>query len=461
MMRRKIKDILDDPQLDSMYLIRGWVKTKRASKGLTFIELNDGSTLKNLQLVFHDSLEDYAFLDAVATGAALEAEGTLIKSLGKGQAYELNVHRFVLMGPADPETYPLQKKRHSFEFLRQIGHLRPRTNTFSSVFRVRSALAYAIHRFFNDRGFVYIHTPIVTGSDCEGAGEMFRVTTLDLANPPHTEGGIDYTKDFFKKPTYLTVSGQLEGELFALGLGEIYTFGPTFRSENSNTTRHLAEFWMIEPEMAFYDLNDNMTLAEDFLKAITSEVLEHCPVDMEFFDTWIEKGLLQRLHTVISSNFARITYSDAIKVLESSGQEFEFPPYWGCDLQTEHERFLSEQYFKLPVIVYNYPRELKAFYMRVNEDRQTVAAMDVLVPKIGEIIGGSQREERYDMLQEQIELKGLNMTNYGWYLDTRRYGSVYHSGFGLGFERMMMFITGMTNIRDVIPIPRYPGYAEF
>ncbi|MBN2055347.1 asparagine--tRNA ligase [bacterium] len=458
----KIKQILNSEEAGVRIVVKGWIRTKRSSKNITFIELNDGSTINNLQVIAESESGEFAAVEKLGTGAAVAIHGELRDSPGKGQRFELKASRIEVIGESDPASYPLQKKRHSFEFLRQIAHLRPRTNTFGCVLRVRNALSYAIHEFFQKHGFVYIHTPIITGSDCEGAGELFKVTTLDLNQPPRSQdGGIDFEQDFFKRPTYLTVSGQLEGELFALALGDIYTFGPTFRAENSNTTRHLAEFWMIEPEMAFYDLRDNMDLAESFLKEITAKVIERCPDDMTFFDRWIENGLLNRLRAVLDARFIRLSYTDAMTILQNSGRAFDYPVEWGCELQTEHERYLTEQHFKGPVIVYDYPREFKSFYMRVNDDGRTVAAMDVLVPKIGEIIGGSQREERLGKLQEQIDLKQLDMSDYQWYMDSRRFGSVPHAGFGLGFERMMMFITGMNNIRDVIPLPRYPGCAEF
>jgi len=460
-MRQSIKDVQAREHAGGAVTVTGWVRTRRDSKEVSFIELNDGSTFHSIQIVVGNQSPAFGQLRAAGAGASLEVTGQLIASPGKGQRYEIQADTLRVLGDSDQASYPLQKKGHSYEFLRTIAHLRPRTNTFGAVFRVRSELAFAIHSFFHERGFRYIHPPIITPSDCEGAGEMFRVTTLNMEDPPRVDGKIDYAQDFFGKPTFLTVSGQLEAELLACGLGSVYTFGPTFRSENSNTSRHLAEFWMIEPEMAFYDIHGNMQLAEDFLKSIITHVLTHCPDDMDFFNNRIEPGIIDRLRTVAASEFLRLTYTDAIAILERSGHPFDYPVFWGCDLQSEHERFLTEKHFGQPVILYNYPKEIKAFYMRMNDDGKTVAAMDVLVPGIGEIIGGSQREERYDVLLERIRDKGLSEADYSWYLDIRRFGTVEHSGFGLGFERMMMYVTGMTNIRDVIPFARTPGSAEF
>jgi asparaginyl-tRNA synthetase len=447
MYKKKIKEILKG-KIDDKVTLHGWVRTVRDQKAFTFIEVNDGSTLSNLQVVVDGTVPD------LATGAAVIATGHLVESPGKNQALELRASEVRVIGKCDPAKYPLQKKRHSFEFLRTIAHLRPRTNTQGAVMRVRNALAFATHRFFQERGFLYIHTPLITGSDCEGGGEMFRVTTLEK---PTDED----SKDFFGKKTYLTVSGQLEGEIMASALSDIYTFGPTFRAENSNTSRHLAEFWMIEPEMAFADLKANMECAESYLKYCVNYALEHCREDLEFFDKFIETGLLARLHNVVSSPFAHISYTEAIEILKKSNKQFEFPFDWGTDLQSEHERYLAEEHFKKPVILTDYPAEIKSFYMRGNPDGKTVAAMDILVPKIGEIIGGSQREERLDVLEKKIEEFGLNRSDYWWYLELREYGSVPHAGFGLGFERLILFVTGMENIRDVIPFPRFPGHAEF
>ena len=465
MKRTKVAQILAEGTPKPEVFVQGWVRTRRGSKKVNFIELNDGSTVKNLQVVADGALENFEDVGKLSTGCSIAVLGRLVQSPGKGQALELQASEVLIYGWSDPEQYPLQKKGHSIEFLRQIAHLRPRTNTFSCVFRIRNALAYAIHRFFQERGFVYVHTPIITTSDCEGAGEMFQVTTLDLGRGPRSEPGenqpVDFSRDFFGKPAYLTVSGQLEGELFALALGEIYTFGPTFRAENSNTPRHLAEFWMVEPEMAFYDLEDDMGLAEAFLKSIVGDCLGQCADDLAFLQSRYQEDLIETLEGVARSEFVRIDYSKAIDVLRQSGESFEYPVEWGQDLQTEHERYLSEKKFQKPVIVYNYPKAIKPFYMRVNDDGRTVRAMDVLFPRIGEIIGGSQREEREETLRHRIAQIGLNEEDYRWYLDTRRFGSAPHSGFGLGFERCLQFITGMANIRDVIPFPRVPGNAEF
>lgn len=442
--------------------MRGWVRSRRDSKGVTFIELNDGSRFKSMQLVVEAGAISDETLKQVTTGSSIEAIGQLVESPAKGQAVELKVSAIQVYGSADPTTYPLQKKGHTLEFLREISHLRVRSNTFGAAFRVRNALTHAIHLFFQERDFLYVQTPVITTSDCEGAGQMFNVTTLNMQQPPRTaDGKVDWQQDFFAKPAYLTVSGQLEGEIFASAFSKVYTFGPTFRAENSNTPRHLAEFWMIEPEMAFYQLNDNMRLAEEFLKYIIRYVLEQCREDLEFFNQFIEKSVLATLEHVAESDFGHMSYSDAVAELKKSGKTWEFPVQWGNDLQTEHERYLSEEVFKKPVIVTDYPKDIKAFYMRLNEDDKTVRAMDVLVPRVGEIIGGSQREERYEVLLRRLRETGLDEKPYWWYLDLRRYGTVPHSGFGLGLERMMMYLTGLKNIRDVIPFPRTPGNAEF
>ena len=442
--------------------LRGWVRSRRDSKGVTFIELNDGSRFKSMQLVVEAGAISDETLKQVTTGSSIEAIGQLVESPAKGQAVELKVTAIQVYGSADPATYPLQKKGHTLEFLREISHLRVRSNTFGAAFRVRNALTHAIHLFFQERDFLYVQTPVITTSDCEGAGQMFNVTTLNMQQPPRTaDGKVDWQQDFFAKPAYLTVSGQLEGEIFASAFSKVYTFGPTFRAENSNTPRHLAEFWMIEPEMAFYQLNDNMRLAEEFLKYIIRYVLEQCREDLEFFNQFIEKSVLATLEHVAESDFGHMSYSDAVAELKKSGKTWEFPVQWGNDLQTEHERYLSEEVFKKPVIVTDYPKDIKPFYMRLNEDDKTVRAMDVLVPRVGEIIGGSQREERYEVLLRRLRETGLDEKPYWWYLDLRRYGTVPHSGFGLGLERMMMYLTGLKNIRDVIPFPRTPGNAEF
>src|SRR5262245_13383363 len=451
-----------DLSVGSEITLRGWVRSRRDSKGITFIELNDGSRFKGMQLVVDAGAVSDEILKQVTTGSSLAAAGALVESPAKGQAVELKVASLQVYGSADPATYPLQKKGHTLEFLREISHLRVRSNTFGAAFRVRNALTHAIHSFFQERDFIYVQTPIITTSDCEGAGQMFGVTTLNLQQAPRSaDGKIDWQQDFFGKPAYLTVSGQLEGEIFASAFSKVYTFGPTFRAENSNTPRHLAEFWMIEPEMAFCDLTDNMRLAEEFLKYTIRYVLEHCREDLEFFNQFIEKTAIATLEHVAQSEFGHISYTEAVQELQKSGRTWEFPVVWGSDLQTEHERFLSEEVFKKPVIVTDYPKDIKAFYMRLNDDGKTVRAMDVLVPRVGEIIGGSQREERYDLLLERMRDAGLDERPYWWYLDLRRYGSVPHCGFGLGLERMMMYITGLKNIRDVIPFPRTPGNAEF
>ncbi len=445
--------------------LQGWVRTRRDAKAFSFIELNDGSCLKGLQVIVDAALPDYAQVAKANTGASVEVRGKLVESKGGGQKWEVVAEKFTVLGEADA-TYPLQKKGHTMEFLREIAHLRPRSNLFGAVFRVRSRLAYAVHRFFQEKGFYYVHTPIITASDAEGAGDMFRVTTLDLENPPKTEDGkhVDNTKDFFGKKTFLTVSGQLEGEIFAHALSSIYTFGPTFRAENSHTSRHASEFWMIEPEVAFCDLLGNMDLAEEFVKYLIRNAREHCAADLEFFSKFVDKELLPRLDFVLEKPFVRCSYTEAVEILNKSGKTWEHPVAWGDNLQSEHERYLTEEHFKCPVTVYNYPRAIKAFYMRQNgetDGRETVAAMDLLVPGIGEIIGGSQREERLDKLRAGMALHHLDEKAYWWYLDLRRYGSVPHAGFGLGFERMLMFVTGVANIRDVIPFARTPGTAEF
>ncbi|HEX6963484.1 MAG TPA: asparagine--tRNA ligase [Lacipirellula sp.] len=444
--------------------LQGWIRTRRDSKGgFSFLELNDGSCLANIQVIADAKLPNYdAEVKHLSPGCSVTIEGEVKPSGGKEQATEIHASSVAVHGWADPEAYPLQKKRHTLEKLREWAHLRPRTNTMGAVMRVRNRICRSIHDFFQEEGFLYVHTPIITASDAEGAGEMFRVSTVDPANPPRTPGGkIDYAQDFFGKPAFLTVSGQLEGEIYATALGKIYTFGPTFRAENSNTSRHLAEFWMIEPEAAFFELEDNMALAERFLKRIVSDVLADCTEDMQFFHERIDNTILAALETVRDKPFLRVSYTDAIKLLEESGEKFEFPVKWGADLQAEHERWLTEKKFNAPVILYDYPRGIKAFYMRLNDDGRTVRAMDVLVPRVGEIIGGSQREERLEVLIERMKEQGLNPDDYWWYLDLRRFGTVPHAGFGLGLERMVQFVTGMANIRDVIPFPRTPGSAEF
>ena len=460
--RLKIKDLLRSNEVGSEVTAKGWVRTKRGNKNVAFIALNDGSTINNIQVVVEVSNFNEELLKQITTGACLKVVGNLVESVGSGQSVEIQAKEVEIYGTADANTYPLQKKGHSLEFLREIAHLRPRTNTFGAVLRIRHAMAYAIHKYFNDRGFFYLHTPIITGSDAEGAGAMFQVTTLDLNNPPRTEEGkIDYTQDFFGKSTNLTVSGQLEGELGAMALSEIYTFGPTFRAENSNTPRHLAEFWMIEPEMAFYEIVDNMNLAEDFLKNLIQYALDNCMEDLEFLNKMYDEELIERLKFVVSNDFIRLPYTEAIDILMASGHKFEFPVSWGLDLQSEHERYLVEKHFMKPVILTDYPKEIKAFYMKQNPDGKTVRAMDVLFPKIGEIIGGSQREENYEKLMDRITELEIPEKDMWWYLDTRRFGTAPHSGFGLGFERLLLFVTGMGNIRDVIPFPRTPNTAEF
>ena len=445
---------------DKTVRVGGWVRSNRASKNFGFLVVSDGTFFDTVQVVYHDTLENFAALSKLNVGAAVIVEGTLVLTPEAKQPFEIQAASIEVEGPSAPD-YPLQKKRHSMEFLRTIPHLRPRTNTFQAVFRVRSLIAFAIHSFFQERGFVYVHTPLITGSDCEGAGEMFQVTTLPLDHIPMTESGaVDYKQDFFGKPTNLTVSGQLNGETYAMAFRNIYTFGPTFRAENSNTTRHAAEFWMIEPEMAFADLNDNMALAEDMLKYVIRYVLDNAPEEMEFFNSFVDKGLLERLHNVLHNDFGHITYTDAIALLEQHNDQFDYPVHWGSDLQTEHERYLTEVIFRKPVFVTDYPKEIKAFYMKLNDDGKTVAAMDCLVPGIGEIIGGSQREDNYDRLLSRMQELGLKEEDYGFYLDLRKYGSARHSGYGLGFERCVMYLTGMGNIRDVIPFPRTVGNCE-
>lgn len=459
-----VKHIYSEPSLylDQEITINGWVRTNRSSNRFGFIELNDGTCFKSIQVVYEeDQVANYAEIAKVAIASGLSVTGTLIGTPEAKQPFEIKASIIKVEAGSDAD-YPLQKKRHSLEFLREIAHLRPRSNTFSAVFRVRSLVAYALHRFFQENEFVYVHTPIITGSDAEGAGEMFRVTTLNLKDLPRKDDGVlDFTEDFFGKETSLTVSGQLEGEAYALAFQNIYTFGPTFRAENSNTARHASEFWMIEPEVAFADLSDNMELAESMIKYVIRYILENAPQEMEFFNEFIDKGLLDRLHSIVESEFDRVTYTRAVELLLHSGQEFQYPVAWGIDLQTEHERYLTEQIFKKPVFVTDYPKEIKAFYMRLNEDNKTVAAMDLLVPGVGEIIGGSQREERFDHLVARIKEMGLSEEDYWWYLDLRKYGGVKHAGFGLGFERIIMYLTGMSNIRDVLPFPRTPKTAEF
>ena len=462
MKRTKITDLFNPELIGKEVCVMGWVRTRRGNKHVQFIALNDGSTVKNVQIVFDMAQFTDDQLKPITTGSSIKVDGVLVESMGKGQSVEVQAKSLEIFGTADPESYPLQKKGHTLEFLREKAHLRPRTNTFGAILRVRSALAFAIHKFFQERGFFYLNTPLITGSDCEGAGAMFQVTTLDLNNLPKCEDGkVDYSADFFGKPTALTVSGQLEGELGATALGAIYTFGPTFRAENSNTPRHLSEFWMIEPEVAFFDIADNMVLAEDFIKYCIAYALDHCKDDIDFLAEHYDPELVERLKFVLDNEFVRLTYTEGVKILEESGHKFEFPVYWGADLQSEHERFLVEEHFKKPVILTDYPKEIKAFYMKLNEDGKTVRAMDVLFPKIGEIIGGSEREENYDKLSKRIEELDIPMKDMWWYLDTRRFGTVPHAGFGLGFERLVLFVTGMTNIRDVIPFPRTPNNAEF
>lgn len=459
--RTKISD-LSQCEFGSQVSVKGWVRTRRGNKQVNFIALNDGSTINNIQVVADIAKFGEECLKPITTGACIHVIGQYVKSEGKGQSGEIQADKIEIYGAADPQEYPLQKKGHTLEFLREIAHLRPRTNTFGAIFRMRHHMSYAVHKYFNDHGFYYLHTPIITASDAEGAGSMFQATTLDFNNVPRTEDGkIDYSQDFFGRQTNLTVSGQLEGELGAMSLGAVYTFGPTFRAENSNTPRHLAEFWMIEPEVAFYDIKDNMDLAEDFLKYLIRYALDNCKDDLAFLNEMYDKELIERLEFVLSNDFIRLTYTEGVKILEESGHKFEFPVYWGADLQSEHERYLVEKHFKRPVIMTDYPKEIKSFYMKQNEDGKTVRGMDVLFPKIGEIIGGSERESDYDKLMSRISELGMNTEPIWWYLDTRKFGTAPHSGFGLGFERLMLFVTGMSNIRDVIPFPRTPKNADF
>ena len=460
MERTKIFKLLQSDSPIDQVLIKGWVRTRRDSKGFSFIEVNDGSSLKNIQVVADEKLPNYEDIKKLTTGSALSVSGKLIESKGGGQKWEIVADGVEIIHLA-PEYFPLQKKRHTDEFLRTIAHLRPRTNKYGAAFRIRSEMAYGVHKFFRDRGFRYLHSPILTGLDCEGAGELFRVTTLDMNNPPKKEGNADYQQDFFGKEANLTVSGQLSAEMFALALGDVYTFGPTFRAENSNTRRHAAEFWMVEPEMAFCDLNGNMDLGETLIRELTTYAMDECSDDLELFAKWVDKALMATLENIAQSEYIRLPYREAVNILSRSGKKFEYPIGFGKDLQTEHERFLTEEHFKKPVIVYDYPKTIKPFYMRVNDDDETVGAMDVLVPGIGEIIGGSQREERLEVLEARMDEMKLDKAPYWWYLDARRYGSVPHSGFGLGFERFLMMITGISNIRDVIPFPRTPSNIEF
>lgn len=460
--RTTIADALKSVETGKEINVKGWVRTRRGNKNVSFVALNDGTTINNIQIVIDIALFGEEFLKPITTGSCINVNGILVESQGQGQSVEIQAKEIQIYGTADPATYPLQKKGHSLEFLREIAYLRPRTNTFGAIFRIRHHMAYAIHKYFNDRGFCYFHTPIITASDAEGAGSMFEVTTLDMNSVPKTEEGkIDFSQDFFGRQTNLTVSGQLEGELGAMALGAIYTFGPTFRAENSNTPRHLAEFWMIEPEVAFNDNTDNMNLAEDFLKYLIRYALDNCMEDIEFLSKMYDNELIDRLNFVVNNNFVRLTYTEGVKILEESGQKFEFPVYWGADLQSEHERYLVEKHFKCPVILTDYPKEIKSFYMKQNDDGKTVRAMDVLFPKIGEIIGGSEREENYDKLLKRVNEIGMHIDPIWWYLEIRKFGTAPHAGFGLGFERLMLFVTGMTNIRDVIPFPRTPNNADF
>ena len=461
MRRTPIVDALRAEEAAKEIKVCGWVRTRRDSKGFSFLELNDGSCLKNLQVIIDEEVPTYEIIKDVTTGAAVEILGELVPSPGKGQKWEVRATELKLLGTADADDFPLQKKRHSDEFLRQIAHLRPRTNKYGAAFRIRSEASFAIHQFYREKGFFHVHTPILTGSDCEGAGEMFRVSTLPATGVEAPKEGSVYDNDFFGREANLTVSGQLEAELLAMGLGKVYTFGPTFRAENSNTPRHAAEFWMIEPEVAFADNVDNMDLAEEMTKYVVKHILEHCAEDIELFAKFVDKELMSRLENIINEPFARVSYTEAVDLLLAAKKKWEFPVEWGIDLQTEHERYLAEEHFKKPVIVYDYPKDIKAFYMRLNDDGKTVAAMDVLVPRIGELIGGSQREERMDVLLERINEMGQNPEDYWWYTDLRRFGSVPHAGFGMGFERLLMLVTGITNIRDVIPFPRTPQHIDF
>ena len=461
--RTKVKDLLSSAP-GAEVLAKGWVRTKRGNKQVKFIALNDGSTVRNIQVVADTAVIDEEILKNVTTGASLAVKGKLVESIGSGQAVEIQASEIEVLGECDPMRFPLQKKDTTLEYLRSVAHMRLRTNTFGAVLRIRHAMAFAIHKFFNDKGFVYLHTPLITESDAEGAGDMFQVTTMDLANVPVHNGKVDFSKDFFGKKTSLTVSGQLEGELGATAVGEIYTFGPTFRAENSNTPRHLAEFWMIEPEMAFYDINDNMALAEEFVKYLVQYALDNCKDDLQFLNDKYDEGLIDRLHSVLGIPFQKVTYTEAVEILEEAvknGKQFEYPVHWGTDFQSEHERYLVETHFGKPVILIDFPKDIKAFYMKQNEDGRTVRGMDVLFPKIGEIIGGSEREASLEKLEARIDELGMSRKNLEWYIDTRRYGTVPHSGFGLGFERLLLFVTGMANIRDVIPFPRTPKNAEF
>ncbi|GFM36395.1 asparagine--tRNA ligase [Desulfovibrio psychrotolerans] len=461
MQRTPIAEALNAQQAQARITVCGWVRTRRDSKGFSFLEINDGSCLMNIQVIIDETVPTYGIIKDVSTGASVQVTGELVESPGKGQKWEVRCTELTLFGTADPETFPLQKKRHSDEFLRTIAHLRPRTNKYGAAFRIRSEAAFAVHSFFRDRGFFHVHTPILTGSDCEGAGEMFRVTTLPVQGISKPENGNWFEDDFFGRESNLTVSGQLEAEMLTMGMGRVYTFGPTFRAENSNTPRHAAEFWMIEPEMAFADIQDDMDLGEDMTKYVVRHVMEHCAPDLNLFASFVDKELMGRLETLVREPFARITYTEAVDILLASGKDWEFPVSWGCDLQTEHERYLAEEHFGKPVIVRDYPKQIKAFYMRLNDDDKTVAAMDVLVPRIGELIGGSQREERLDVLEARIREIGQNVDDYWWYLDARRFGTVPHAGFGMGFERLLMLLTGITNIRDVIPFPRTPRNIDF
>jgi asparaginyl-tRNA synthetase len=458
--RIKIIELLNSNQTQESVLLKGWIRTLRESKEFSFIEVNDGSCLANIQVIVDDDIDNYQEIVKLTTGAAISVTGELVESLGKGQKWEVRANSIEILGVA-PEDFPLQKKRHTDEYLRTIAHLRPRSNKYSAIFRIRSKLSFAIHQFFQERDFQWIHTPIITGSDCEGAGEMFNVTTLDLNNIPKKEGAVDFEQDFFGKEASLTVSGQLSVESFCLSLGDVYTFGPTFRAENSNTSRHMSEFWMIEPEMAFADLVDDMKLGQEFVQYLVKYTLDECAEDLELFAKFVDKNLMSTLDNIVNNDFIRLPYTEAIKILEQASKKFEFEVAWGKDLQSEHERFLTEEHFKQPVIVYDYPKDIKAFYMRLNDDEKTVAAMDILVPAIGEIIGGSQREERYDVLKRRINEMSFDEADYWWYLDTRKYGTVPHAGFGLGFERFLMLVSGISNIRDVSPFPRTPKHLEF
>ncbi len=461
MIKVKIKDLLNSEKINYETTICGWIRTSRDAKDFCFLEINDGSAVDNIQIIADNTLQNYQDILNLTTGSSVSVTGEVVPSQGKGQKYEIRAKSIIIFGYADAATYPLQKKRHSFEFLREISHLRPRTNSMGAVFRLRNTLSFAIHSFFQERGFIYVQTPIITSSDCEGAGEMFKVTTLDLDKVSLINGKADFSQDFFGRKTGLTVSGQLEGELLALALGDIYTFGPTFRAENSNTSRHLSEFWMVEPEMAFAELTDDIKLAEDFIRHIFKYCLDKASGEMKFFNERIEPGIIDKLEGIVKSSFEIITYTEAVSILEKSGEKFEFPVKWGSDLQSEHEKYITEKKFGKPVFIINYPKEIKAFYMKLDDDGKTVKAMDLLVPGIGEIIGGSERENRFDILLERMTAAGLNPDEYSWYLDTRRYGSVPHAGFGLGFERAVQFISGMQNIRDVIPFPRTPKSAGF